>query len=147
MINTNRLVALGCWIMLATLQGCSSESDKSDVGFAKTLLFSMVNGSAVESAIDWETFKTDEQDIGAVYKALPNDTEKASFRKEFLSGFARSTPNIKANPGGISNWRVKSESPAETVVAADMNGGAVMLLTVSKRDGKQQLSAMRIEKK
>ena len=106
----------------------------------------MVNGSAAESAIDWETFRTDEQDIGAVYKALPNDAEKASFRKQFLAGFARSTPNIKANPGGIRNWRVKSETPSETIVAADMNSGVVMLLTVSKRDGNQKLSALRIQK-
>lgn len=147
MINRNRLVALGCWIILATLQGCSSDGVNADVRFAKTLLFSMVNGSAAESAIDWETFRTDELDIGALYKALPNDTEKATFRKEFLAGFARSTPKLKANPGGISNWRVKSETPSETIVAADMNDGVVMLLTVSKRDGKQQLSAMRIEKK
>jgi hypothetical protein len=146
MINQKQLVAFGCLLMLASLQGCSTESDKSDVGFAKTLLFSMVNGSAAESAIDWEAFQTDEQDIGAVYRALPNDAEKASFRKSFLIGFSKSTPNIKANPGGISNWRVKSETPSETIVAADMNSGVVMLLTVSKRDGNQKLSAMRIQK-
>jgi len=146
MINTNRLIALGCWIMLATLPGCSSESDNADVRFAKTLLFSMVNGTAAESAIDWEAFHTDEEDVGAAYKALPNEVEKASFRKSFLLGFAASTPNLKLNPEGVTRWRVQSATPSETIVAANTQKGVVMLLTVSKRDGNQKLSGLRIEK-
>jgi len=146
MINTNRLVAIGCCIMLASLPGCSRESDNADVSFAKTLLFSMVNGTATESAIDWEAFRTDEEDVGAAYKALPNDVEKASFRKSFLIGFAASTPNLKANPEGVTRWRVQSATPLETVVAANTQKGVVMLLTVSKRGGNQKLSGMRIEK-
>jgi hypothetical protein len=146
MINPNQLIALGCWIMLASLQGCSRESDNADVRFAKTTFFSIVNGTADEAAIDWEILRSPIDDLGAIYKALPNDTEKAAFRKQFLGGFAGSTPNIKANPDGITHWRVQSENPSETIVAADMQKGAILLLTISKRDGKQ-LSAMRIEKK
>jgi hypothetical protein len=146
MINPNQLIALGCWIMLASLPGCSKESDNADVRFAKTTFFSMVNGAADETAIDWEIFRSPTDDLGAIYKALPNDTEKASFRKQFLGGFAGSTPNIKANPNGITHWRVQSETPSETVVAADMQKGVVLLITISKRDGKQKLSAMKIDK-
>jgi hypothetical protein len=39
---------------------------------------------------------------------------------------------------------VQSENPSETIVAADMQKGAILLLTISKRDGKQ-LSGMKIE--
>jgi hypothetical protein len=145
-INTNQLVALGCWIVLASMQGCSRESDNADVRFAKTLLFSMVNGTAAESAIDWEAFRAEEEDVGAAYRALPNDVEKASFRKSFLIGFAASTPNLKENPDGVTRWRAQSETPSETIVAANTQKGIVMLLTVSKRDGTRKLSAMRIEK-
>ena len=147
MIDPKQLITFGCLLMLASLQGCSRESNNADVRFAKTLFFSMVNGSAAESAIDWEAFQSPTgDDLGAVYRALPNDAEKASFRKSFLVGFSNSTPNIKANPGGIRNWRMKSEAPSETIVAVDMLDGAVMLLTVSKRDGNQKLSAMRFQK-
>ncbi len=146
MINPNQLIALACWILLASLPGCSKESDNADIRFAKATFFSMVNGTADERAIDWEIFRSPTDDLGAIYKALPNDTEKASFRKQFLSGFAGSTPNIKANPNGITNWRVQSENPPETIVAADMQKGVVLLITISKRDGKQKLSAMKIEK-
>lgn len=145
MINTNQLVALGCWMMLTFLPGCSNESDNADVRFAKTTFFSMVNGTADETAIDWEILQSPTDDLGAIYKALPNDTEKTAFRKQFLSGFAGSTPNIKANPKGITHWRVQSENPAETIVAADMQKGTILLLSISKRDGKQRLSAMKIE--
>ncbi len=71
----------------------------------------MVNGTADEGAIAWETLRSPTDDLGAIYKALPNDTEKAAFRKQFLGGFAGSTPNIKANPKGITNWRVQSKIP------------------------------------
>jgi hypothetical protein len=144
-INTNQLVALGYWIVLASLPGCSKESDNADVRFAKTTFFSMVNGTADEAAIDWEIFRAMGDDLGPEYRALATDAEKAAARKSFLLGFAGSTPNIKAHPERITNWRVKSETPSETVVAADMQQNARLVLTVSKRDGKQRLSAMQIE--
>jgi hypothetical protein len=144
-MNLNRLVAIGCCIVLASLPGCSRVSDKADVRFAKTLFLSMLNGTAAESAIDWEVFHTDEEDVGAAYKALPNEEEKASFRKSFLIGFAASTPNLKANLAGVTSWRVKSATPSETTVAVDVKWG-VISLTVSKRDGNQKLSAIRVEK-
>jgi len=105
-INPNRLVALGCWIMLASLQGCSRESDNADVQFAKTAFFAMVNGPAAETMIDWERFQAMGDDLGKEYQALASDAEKAFFRKQFLLGFAASTPNIKENPKGITHWRV-----------------------------------------
>lgn len=145
MINANQVMAIGCWIMLATLQGCSSESNNADVRFAKVTFFAMVNGTAAETALDWETFRAPNGDMGAIYRALPNDAERAEFRKSFLVGFSASTPNIKANPGGITHWGVNSENSSETIVAADMQDGATLLLTVSKRDGTQKISSMQIK--
>jgi hypothetical protein len=145
MVNPNQLIALGCWMILASLQGCSRESDNADVQFAKTAFFAMVNGTPAETTIDWERFQAMGDDLGKEYQALASDAEKAFFRRQFLLGFAASTPNIKENPGGITHWRVQSENPSETIVAADMKKGVVLLLTVSKRDGKQKLSAMKIE--
>jgi hypothetical protein len=153
MINPNKMIALCCCLILASLPGCSpkekekeKESDLPDVGFAKRAFFSMVNGSAAEGIIDWETFRAMGEDLGPKYRALATDAEKAAARKSFLAGFAVSTPNIRANPEAITNWRVKSETPSETVVAADMQKGAVLLLTVSKRDGTQRISAMELQR-
>ena len=144
-IKPNQLIALGCWLILV-FQGCSRESDHADVQFAKTTFFSMVNGTAAEAAIDWETFRADSDDIGAQYRALPNDAEKVEFRKFFLVGFSATTPNLKANPSLVTHWRVKSENSSETIVAADMkHKDAVMLLTVSKRSGTQKISSMQIK--
>ena len=146
MINTNQVIGLGCGLLLALLPACSRDSDNPDVKFAKTTLFSMVNCSADEALIDWETFQGPGKDVGAAYRALPDDAEKAKFRKEFLAGFCVSTPNLKAHPESLTDWRVKSESPSETVVATNMQPGTVMLLTVSKRDGKQKLSSLQVTK-
>lgn len=145
-INTNRVIALGCGILLGLLPACSSESDNPDVKFAKTTFFSMVNCSADEALIDWETFQGFSKDVGAAYRALPNDAEKAEFRKSFLIGFCASTPNLKANPESLTDWRVNSASPSETIVATDRPAGDVMLITVSKRDGKQKLSSLQVTK-
>jgi hypothetical protein len=95
--------------------------------------------------IDWETFQAMGDDLGKDYRALASDAEKMAYRKSFLIFFSASVPNIKANPGGITNWRVQSETPSETIVAANMQPGPVLLLTVSKRDGKQKISAMQIK--
>ncbi len=144
-IKPTQLIALGCWLMLL-LQGCSKESEHADVQFAKTTFFSMVNGTAAEAAIDWETFRAANDDIGAEYRALPNDAEKAEFRKTFLVGYSATTPNLKANPSLVAHWRVKSENSSETIVAADMkHKGAVLLITVSKRSGTQKISSFQIK--
>lgn len=145
MINPKRLIGVGCWLMLASLQGCSVESDNADVRFAKTTFFAMVNGTAPETAIDWEAFQAMGDDLRPKYRALASEAEKAAARKSFLLGFSASTPNIRANPGGITNWRVNSETPSEIVVAADMQRGAVLLITVSKRDGIQKISSLQVK--
>lgn len=153
-MKTPQLIAFGCLAMVATLQSCSKSGDEAggdaggnaDVRFAKTAFFSMVNGSSeVETMIDWEAFQAMGDDLGKDYRALATDAEKIAARKSFLAGFSASVPNIKANPGAITNWRVQSETPSETIVAANMQLGPVLLLTVSKRDGKQKISAMQIK--
>jgi len=107
----------------------------------------MVNGSSdAQTMIDWENFRAIGDDVGKEYQALPSDAEKSKYRNDFIAGIALSTPAIKANPDGITNWRVQRETPLETVVAANMNGGAILTLTVSKRDGIQRLSAIDMKK-
>ena len=106
----------------------------------------MVNGTAAETAIDWETFRAVGKDVGAEYRVLPNDAEKAEFRRMFLVGFSATTPNLKANPNLVTGWRLKSENSSETIVAADMkHKDAVLLITVSKRSGTQKISSFQIK--
>jgi hypothetical protein len=146
MIKPNHVIAIGCGVLLAFLPACSGDSDHADVQFAKTTFFSMVNGTAAETAIDWETFLAVNKDIGAQYRALPGDTEKADFRKTFLVGFSATTPNLKAKPDLVTHWRVKNENPSETTVAADMtHQDATLLITVSKRSGSQKISSLQVK--
>jgi len=142
------MIAFGCVAILAAMPGCSPRaSNNADVRFAKTAFFSMVNGSSdAQTMIDWENFRAIGDDVGKEYQALPSDAEKSKYRNDFIAGIALSTPAIKANPDGITNWRVQRETPLETVVAANMNGGAILTLTVSKRDGIQRLSAIDMKK-
>lgn len=146
MINQNQLLGLGCWLLLALLPGCARDSDHPDVKFAKVTFFSMVNCSADETLIDWERFQAPGKDVAAVYRALPNDEEKAEFRKSYLVGFCAATPNLKGKPESLTNWRINSESSLETIVATDMQPGTVMLITVSKQNGKQKISSLQVTK-
>ena len=151
MTRRGRVIVFGwfamLFAMLAAWPACSpAETDNPDVTFAKAAFFSMVNGSSdAEAMIDWENFRALGDDVGKGYRKLPNEAEKAKARKEFIAGFALSTPNMKANPDGITNWRVYTETPSETIISAKMKAGPVLYLTVSKRGGSQKLSALRIE--
>jgi len=130
-------------MMLAVLQGCSGGGANADPEFAKTAFQSLARGdSSAEEVIDWETFQSMGQNVGMIYIAMPNDTEKANFRKSFIAQFSSSFQSTGASADGLKNWRVQSKDSARTIIAADTPNNTTLLITVSKRDGKQKISAL-----
>ena len=117
----------------------------SDTEFAKAQFASLTEGEATaENALDWENFKSSGVDVGKIYAGMKSEPEKAAFRKSFVEGFSKSFKSSGATAGDVSNWRVESESPAQTTVIGDATSGKKIVITVVKNGGEQKMSAMEI---
>lgn len=138
------LLALALVSLIFT--SCDKNATVGDVTFAKNTFESLARGdSTVTSDIDWETFNSSGVSVGMQYAALPNDSEKESFRKSFVNQFAASFRDSGGKLENFTNWRVTSNDEINTIVTADSPTG-VLNLTVSERNGTEKLSAMQVVK-
>lgn len=142
-----------CLCLLAVLSSCSHSGSagssstsgvvKTDVDFAKDVFTSLANGdTAVENLIDWETFTSLGINVASQYNAQPNEAAKGGFRTGFITSFSKSFQATGARAESLTNWRVQSQDATKTVVAADTPKGAVLLITVGKRDGQQKVTEL-----
>lgn len=122
----------------------------SDLDFARTAFKALAHGdTAARNLVDWDNFQAMGQNMGAVYKSLPDDKQRAAFRSSLVTSFSASFKKSGASAETLSNWRVKSAgkgATADTVIAADSPNKATLLLTVSKRNGSQKLAALNLGK-
>ncbi len=110
--------------------------------FAQRAFGALARGdSAAEADLDWETLQTMTMNAGAAYNMLPNEIEKAGFRRSFIAQFSASFQRSGASADALSNWRLQGQDSARAVIAADSPTGATLLVTVSKRDDKPRISA------
>lgn len=144
-----------CWmlLMLFALHGCSrgvsngglngGASQGSDLEWAQTAFKAMANGDAsAEQHIDWDRFQSVGVNVGTQYAALPDETQKAAFRKSFLASFSSSFRATGASADSLSNWRVQSQDASQTIVAADTLKKTVFLITISHPGGTRKVTAL-----
>ena len=131
-MKSTRIAVVAVWLMsLAVLPGCSGPTSP-DAEFAKKAFAAMSNNdSSAEDYIDWENFTAVGQDVGPMYQAMASETDRADFRKGFLSGFSQSFKGQGADASDLSNWTVVSESSSGTVVSAKTPSGKKILITVT----------------
>ncbi len=139
-------VALRMSLMLALLQGCSSWGTDPDLRFAKTAFQALAWGyNSAEKVIDWETFKSMGENISKDYIALPNDVEKQTFRKSFITAFCSSFKSSGGSPEAMKNWRILDKNSTGTTVAADVPNNRTILITILKRDGEKKICAIEVK--
>jgi len=145
-MKNTRIAVVAVWLMsLAVLPGCSGPAG-ADAEFAKKAFAAMSNNdSSAEDYIDWENFTAVGQDVGPMYQSMTSETDRAEFRKGFLIGFSQSFTGTGADASKLSNWTVVSESPSGTVVSAKAPNGNKLLITVTKRNGKQLISSLNLD--
>ncbi|MBC7979531.1 MAG: hypothetical protein H7Y36_03100 [Armatimonadetes bacterium] len=125
---------------------CKKADAKGDVSFAKSTFESLARGDAsTEKNIDWQTFNSLGINVGAQYITLKTEEDKLQFRNGFITQFSSSFRESGGSVESFSNWRVTSHNDTHTEVVADSAGGLLML-TVSERDSKERLSAIKIMK-
>jgi len=125
---------------------CKDVEAKGDVTFARSTFESLAKGeTSVIPKIDWETFNSSGTPVGAQYIALPNDSEKESYRNSFVTQFAASFRDSGGKLEDFTNWRLTDHDEISTEVTADSPTG-LLKLTVSERNNEERLSAIQIVK-
>ena len=91
-----------------------------EVEFCRRVFAGLVNGdSRVCRLVDWDRFKALETDVGAVYRQLPNDTEKSQYQRTFVEHFSKSFRDTGGQFKSFANWRREDTLDGQVVVAAD----------------------------
>ena len=140
------LILAAISLLTLLLPGCEKMEAKGDVTFAKTTFESLVRGdSGVTDKIDWETLNSLGLPVGQQYVSFANDSDRTNFCKGFVTQFSASFRESGGSVDSFSNWRVISHDETHTEVVADSADGTLKL-TVSKRDGIERLSAIKIAK-
>lgn len=123
-----------------SLPGCVGVS--SDLSLAKSTFEALCRGDrSAEEGIDFEVFSSFGTDVGETYRPF-SEVARESFRGAFISQFAISFQEEGASADRFTNWRVENEDSDRMVVACDAPSGAVLMITVSKRDGRRKISSM-----
>ena len=122
-----------------TLPGQSASTPAA--AFAQIAFTSLSHGeTTAESYLDWQSLNTAGTDVSTFYLVMPGDEAKASFRKSFITSFAKSFREKGATAESFSNWRTESQSSTQAVVTATVPSGRVFVLTLSNRDGFWRIS-------
>ena len=147
-----------CAVALIGVTGCGNKTPASatngavapasisDVEFAKTNFTALTEGdTAIESAIDWNTFQTSGIKVGEIYAKMPDENQKSAFRKSFITSFSNSFKSSGAKAGDVKNWRVEKETPAQTTVIGNVAAGKNISVTLSKSGGQQKITALEVK--
>lgn len=158
-ISKNYLLAVGALALLG-FAGCAGNqtpesaavatsavpaSAVSDVDFAKTNFTALTEGdTSAQTSLDWDNFKSSGINIGEIYAKMPDETQKAAFRKSFIESFSKSFKDSGARASDVSNWRIETEAPTQTIVLGTSTSGKTIAITVNKNGAQQKISAMEI---
>lgn len=133
-------------IATAFFVSCSGEKSSADFSFAKRAFESLARGdAAVSEDIDWETLNSLGNPVGAQYIALETIEDRENFKKGFITQFSAAFRDSGGSIDDFTNWRVTRNTENITEVTADSAKGA-LVVTVSERDAKRRLSALKIIK-
>ncbi len=119
---------------------------KPDAVFAREAVEGLLGGDAgVADAFDWENLIVPGADAGEAYSEMPDDENRAEFRKGFIEKFSASFKQSGASVADLKNWREEARAGEETVVAVDTTTGKTMRVFVVRRDGRQLVTELAIE--
>ena len=118
-----------------------------DINFSRRIFTGLIKGnSSVQRLIDWPGFKAVGVDVGQAYSTLPNDKERADYRRAFIEKFSSGFRQTGADSKSFTNWRIYDNKGEFTVVAADYKekDNRTILFALSK-GGRKKLAAIQWE--
>lgn len=136
------------------LSGCAKSSNQAvytgpplnDIEFAKKTFQLLGDGDEMaKSMIDWEHLKMMGIDVGAMYTKTSGDAARNKETSEFIRGYSNSFKKSGGNVEALTNWREQSRDATNTVVAADVPMGRLLLITVTHINGQQKVSTVELK--
>jgi hypothetical protein len=116
---------------------------KTDVEFARDVFQLMAQGDpAAGDLIDFDHLSVAGIDVGTQYRTLTTDGARENFRSAFIRGYANSFKSYGGSADVLANWREQSKDATKTVVIADGPNKRSLLITVTRIDGQQYVSAL-----
>ena len=93
----------------------------NDVEVCRRVFQGLAEGRpGVHRRIDWERLKALDVDVGAAYAALPNDQERAGYRRAFIERFSAGFRGTGGSSDAFVRWRAQGRADdGRVVVAAD----------------------------
>ena len=127
--------SVGVVVIIAALLRLSDR----DVRFCRGVLHDLVMGrQSVQSRIDWERVTAMGVDIGATYAQLPNDGERAQYRRAFIRNFADGFRKSGGRLDGFTHWMVAPDG----TVSADYPAKGKTLVFHLSAGGHRQLEGI-----
>ena len=123
------------------LAGCHHEipvaakpaADDPAIIFARDSVTMLAAGApGAQDVIEWTTLQGSSLDVGALYRALPDDRERADFRAAFVTHFSSTLHEQGVDISALTSWRVDDRRGDTVVVTATAAAGE---LRVTVRDG------------
>lgn len=147
-MNTERNVAIAV-IVVALLLGLSFYLNirNQDINFTRRTFAALIKGQqSAQNKIDWANFQAMGVNAGQTYSGLPNDKERADYRRAFISNFALPFRQARIKLNSFINWRLVSGQDAhKSIVAVGYKGiDKTLLFTISK-DRRKKLTAIQWE--
>ena len=116
---------------------------QSDVAFCREVFRGLVEGKpSVQRRIDWEHLSALNVNVGATYTRLPNDQERADYRRTFIEHFSKGFRQVGGTTAGFRHWRVLARKDQKVVVAADYEAKQKTLLMSVPASGTRKLETI-----
>jgi hypothetical protein len=121
-------------------------SGKSEVRLCQQVFLGLLTGrQSVENFLDWENIKVIGLNVGKLYSSLPDEKQKADYRKAFFKSLSVSFKKAGGRPELYTNWRIKGKNGSETIVAADYIDKAKTLLFTLVQNGRKKITLIQWE--
>jgi len=101
------------------LSGCNATSD-DPLKVAQTVFKGLVNSDpSVSGYVSWGSLKVINQDVGAIFNALPDDQRK-DFKDSFISEFGKSYRAKGGTYESFHNWQSKDSGSGTAIVTTNL---------------------------
>lgn len=130
------LVGIGALVFAARFS-------QQDAAVARRALETLAAGKpSAQRMIAWDRFRALGVDVGAAVSGLPDERERAQYKRQFIEQFSRAFRQTGGHPRQFIRWRIRERLPGQTVVAADDPARRQTLLLTQSGGWRKQLEAI-----